>query len=198
MGHALGQYEYHEDKGYYVQTSTDQNSTLNEYFEAAYLYRDFDERDKSHNWWVSGVPGQNAGWLGNPSPSQTLPTSGWKYADGQSWQDDLTLTVTPGPLTLPRQFTVAATGAVAEKWPESLGVFTKTQRWWRGRPVYVNTAGVVLFHGANGEGWTIGDELGCYHLRGSRARHSPVSENRWRYFTGSEDKPASVTVTGSD
>ena len=40
-GESLGQYEYHEDKGYYVQTSTEQSEGL---FTPRYLYRDeYDE-----------------------------------------------------------------------------------------------------------------------------------------------------------
>ena len=106
--------------------------------------------------------------------------------------------MTPGPLTLPGQFTVTARGAAARVCPECLGVFTKTQRWWDGRPVYVNAEGRLLYHGTADNGWVIEEELGYAALRGSRARHSPVDENRWRYWTGLEYKPASVTVTGSD
>ena len=90
-GGALGQFEYLEDKGYYVQTSTDQN---NEKFLAIYLSRDVDD-----NWNVGRTPGMR-GWLWNPSPSKTHdpPTSGWTFADSWSWISDNTLSVTPGPL----------------------------------------------------------------------------------------------------
>ena len=86
-------------------------------------------------WFVGPTPGERCGGLYNPTPSKTLPTSGWRYA-GKTWPDDPSLTITPGPLPpLPRQFTVTATGAAAEEWPECLGVFTRTERWWAGRPV---------------------------------------------------------------
>ena len=190
VGGALGQYEYHEDKGYYVQKSTEQS---NENFEATYLYPD--EQDF---WWVSLTPGQRGGLLRNPLPSKALPSRGWQHVNGESWQDDLTLTVNPGPLpSLPRQFTVTATGAVAEVHPAILGVFTKTQRWWYGRPVYVNTIGQYLYHGPRDLGWKIGP-LGYAALIGSRARNSPAKEDSWKYWSGSEWKPASVKVTGSD
>ena len=140
------------------------------------------------------------GWLYNPTPSKTVPTSGWGYADGTStFHDDPTLTVTPGPLPpLARQFTVTATGAAAERWPEFLGVFTRTQRWWLGRPVYVNTQGRLLHHGHQDKGWVIGASISSIALRGSRAHHNPASEDSWRYWTGSGYEPASVTVTVSD
>ena len=194
-GGALGQFEYHEDKGYYVQTSTDQSD---EKFQARYLYR-----DKDDFWSVSDTPGDENSWLHNPNPSPTPPASGWLYADG-GYHDDPTLFVTPGPLPhLPRQFTVTATGAAEKKWPLHLGVFTRTERWWLGRPMYVNTEGALLYYGGISDyGWVIGPKLGYSVLRGSKAYHSPASEDSysWSYYTGSESgwKPTSVTVTGKD
>ena len=190
VGASLGQYEYHEDKGYYVQTSTEQSD---EKFVASYLYHDEDDK-----WWVGDTPGKERRGLRNTRPSLTPPSSGWQWGGGgQSWYDDETLTVTPSLLTLPRQFTVTVTGAAAEACPGCQGVFTRTERWWLGKPVYVNTMGHLLHHGASGNGWMIGRKLGTNVLRGSKARHSPTDENRWRYWTGSEDIPASVTVTRS-
>ena len=191
QGGALGQYEYNPEKGCYVQTSTDKSE---EKFEPRYLYQDEDEK-----WWVGKTPGEKWGYLQSIILSKTLPTAGWSYSYKGSFHEDSSLIVTPGPLPhLRRQFTVTASGAAAEKWPSSLGVFTKTQRWWNGRPVYVNTGGKLLHHANQDAGWMIGDELGKYYLRGSRAHLSPVDEDRWRYWTGSGTKPASVTVTGSE
>ena len=188
VGHALGQFEYHEDKGYYVQTSTEYSNEGNE---GIYLYPDKDDW-----WWVSPIPGAEKGWLRYPSPSKILPNRGWQYFDGESWQDDLTLTVTRGPLPpLPRQFKVTAKGGTAEDCPICLGVFTRTERWWLGRPVYVNTEEVFLYHGSGDDGWVIGGPFNRGVLKGSRARHSPATEDSWRNSAG---KPASVTVTGSD
>ena len=186
-GGELGQYEYLEDKGYYVQSSTGQKHI------SRYLYHDADDK-----WWVSSAPGEERGWLRNPIPSKTLPASGWQYLDGTSHKDDPTLTISPGPLPLVRQFTVTATGAAAAKFPSYLGVFTRTKRWWRGRPVYTNTHGRFLFHGPGGFGWEIGYAVGGSYLSGSRAHHSPVSQENWRYLSESEWKPASVRVTASD
>jgi len=190
QGGVLGQYEYDEQQQYYRHTSTEQG---HEQFLARYLYSDKDDK-----WWVNDTPGEKRGWLRNPIPSKSLPTSGWQYGDGKSWHDDPTLTISPGPLSLARQYTVTATGAAAEEWPSYLGVFTRTQRWWRGRPVYTNTRGKLLHHGGGDAGWMIGGTLGRRGLTGSRAHHSPEGEDSWRYWTGSEWKPASVTVTASD
>jgi len=189
-GGLLGQFEYDEEDGGYIQSSTDQS---NEKFQKVKLY------SSSDVWKILVSPSKNSAWLMNPTPSKSLPTSGWQYYVGKTWQDDPTLTISPGPLPpLARQFTVTATGAAAEVLSSYLGVFTRTQRWWLGRPVYTNPRGRLLHHGHGDYGWMIGSTLGSYSLRGSRARHSPASEDNWRYWTGSEDKPASVTVTASD
>jgi len=186
-GGALGQYEYDEMKGYYQQTSTEQG-------DERYLYHDEDDK-----WWVSSTPGEMRGVLLNPSPSKTVPTSGWQYADNGTFHDDPTLTISPGPLSpLARQFTVTATGAAAKRYPDFLGVFTRSERWCNGRPVYINNQGRLLRHGAGDWGWMIGRALCKGALSGSRAHHSPDSERNWRYLTWSGWKPASVTVTASD
>lgn len=195
VGGVLGQFKYEADSKYYVQTSTEQS---HEEFKPRYMYQDSD-----NCWWVGDTPGEKKGWLKNPrTNNEGLPKNGsWQYGDGKTFHDDGTLTLSPGPLpSLPRLFTVTAIGAAAEKWPDHLGVFTRTQRWWWGRPVYTNTQGRLLYHGAVDIGWVIGDKLGRSVLRGSRARDSPVTEDSWRYWTGTglEFKPASVTVTGTD
>ena len=174
-----------------MQSSTEQSNAM---FEAVYLFRDEDE-----NWYVSTTPGKKVGWLWNPSQNKTPapPTIGWRYIDSRLWISDDTLSVSPGTLPpLPRHFLVTVSGAAAEY----QGVFSRTERWWYGRPVYVNTVGMFLYHSARDWGWVIGGPLGYNKLRGSRAHHSPVSEDSWKYYTGpgSGYKPASVTVTGSD
>ena len=135
-GELLGQYEYDEDKEYYVQSSTEQS---NDQYIGRYLYY----LDDYKVWVVGPTPG---GKTDSWSTSKEL-TGGWVYADGEAWKSDPSLTVTPGPLpSLPSQFTVTASGAAAEKFPSYLGVYNKTERWWSGRPVYVNTHGRFLFH----------------------------------------------------
>ena len=192
-GGKLGQYEYLEDQGYYVQSSTEQS---NERFEVAYLYPDEDDK-----WWVNDIPGEKEGWLRNPKPSKTLPTTGWQYnnPDKERWEDDLTLTVSPGPLPpLPRTFTVTASGPTLWRWPSHLGVYTRTERWFNGRPVYVNTEGNLLYQGFR-DGWLFGDEVGWAvgNWRGSRGRHSPADEDNWTWGP-LVNLAGDVTVTASD
>ena len=194
VGGVLGQYEYDEMKGYYQQTSTEKG---HEDFRARYLYPDEDDK-----WHVDHTPyiyhGEKGGYLYNPIPSKTPPTSGWQCAKKGTLLHDPTLTISTGPLPpLARQLTVTATGAAADKYPSCLGVFSRSERWWNGRPVYTNIRGRFLYHHGVGYGWVIGYKFDRRALAGSRSYHSPESEDRWRYWTGSEWKPASATVTAS-
>ena len=188
-GGVLGQFEYNWAKGCYVQSSTGQLQLQD--FMPVYLYPDEDDM-----WYVSNKIGDTQAWLFNPRPNKTVPASGWWYTDGESLQEDLTLTVTAGPLPpLPKQFMVTATGATADIWPSYLGVFTRTEMWWLGRPVYFNTKGRLLFHGHNDYGWLLSPDFGSTAIRGSRAYPSPVIEDNWSYSSGGRWKPATVTVT---
>ena len=83
QGGSLGQFKYDEDKGYYFQRSTGQNS---DQFRPRYLYHNVEDK-----WNVGPTPGVDAGHLYNPHPSKTPPTSGWRYADPtikEPWKDD--------------------------------------------------------------------------------------------------------------
>ena len=201
-GELLGQYEYVEDKECFVQSSTEQSAgkwKWNGKYKARYLYR-----DEVGDWVVGHTPGGNILWLWNTNfTSEKLPTGGWMYSDGETSQYDPSLTVTPGPLPpLPNQFIVTASGEFVglTNSLKHLGVFDKTERWWSGRSVYVNTQGVFLYHD---ESWMIADEFGYYVLRGSQFHQSPADERTWTYleetsyagYTSSKvEKPASVSV----
>ena len=198
QGHALGQFEYDVRTRLWIQSSTEHDS---EAYEPSYLYPDSDG-----TWFVNNKPGESAGVLLNPTPSKEIPTSGWLYADPskEPWQEDPSLIITSGPLpSLCSQYIVSATGAAAERYPECMGVFNRTERWWLGRPVFVNTQGLLLHHGYRDFGWGIGN-LDDFALRGSRSHQSPDSERNWKYYTGTgtgesaEYKPADVTVTRSN
>ena len=163
QGGVLGQFEYDEGK----ESSTDQS---NEKFQKIKLF------SSSDVWQILVSPSQKSAWLKNPTPSKTVPSGGWLYHDGKTWQDDPTLTISPGPLSLARQFTVTATGAAAKERPAYPGVFTRTERWWHGRPVYTNTQGRLLHHGPGDNGWMTAPTLGKRALSGSQSHHSPAAQ----------------------
>jgi len=195
-GGFLGQFEYQEDEDYYLQTSTDQS---HENFRARYLYHDEEQR-----WWISSKrPGKKSGYMCHTRPNKDLPENGyWQYVDGNgSWQHDGTVTISKGPLSLPRVFTVTGTRAAAREWPECLGEFTRTQRWWAGRPVFGNGEGMLLHHGPGDYGWMIGRPLNRAALRGSQSHMSPSLQTNWLYLTDDGDgewKRAKIKVTQSE
>ena len=179
VGDTLGQYEYDEDKECYVQSSTDQSS---EKYIGRFLYYTLE-----YDAWVVAptIPSMSFHIL--PSimefdiMSKELQT-GWMYADGFTWKSDPSLTINPGPLPpLPTQFTVTTAvrpSSISGVYKSISGVYNKTERWWAGRPVYVNIDGMLLYHDWS---WMIGDELGYTFLWGSQSHHSPDCEGNWTY-----------------
>ena len=192
----LGQYDYDVVRGHYVQTSTERES---EHYKAVYMYP-----DSNLMWWVGPSPGAQAGWLHNPTPSETLPEfmaendwQCWNNSD-RSWTVDPFLTIFPGCLSdLSPGYRVSATRDAARSWPAALGAFRMTQRWWNGRPVFENNKGWFLHHGQS-VGWMIGSKIGKHELMGShRSHHNPASEKHWKYFDfdASKFRSASVIIT---
>ena len=78
-----------------------------------------------------------------------------------------------------------------------MGVYTRTERWWNGRPVYVNTEGNLLFQGFADDGWLFGDSFGWKAFWGSQTRHSPANEDSWTWGDFNH-LGGDVTVTASD
>ena len=179
-GGTLGQYQYDGAKGYYVQTSTDKDNAK---YKARYLYT------MDNQWHLNDSPGQRKGFLYNPTKGLNFPTSGWQhYKNG--FENDRLLAINFGPVSLCREYKVSATGAAARKWLSYLGEFTLTDRWWRGRPTFINSKGRILYHGDGSDGWTIGNKFGKYVLRGFEgAQHDcPASQKNWKYWDGKKDK----------
>ena len=187
-GEILGQYEYDENTECYVQTSTEQK---NEAFIGRFLCSTYYQNSK---WWVVTLtPNEEFETSHAYIMSMELHT-GWIYYDGDTWKPDPSLTVTSGSLPpLPSQFTVTASGVLDEIGQSYLGVFNKTERWFSGKPVYVNTQGRLLYQ--NRPGWAIGDELRYYSIIGSRSYPNPICERSWTYVTDNGiEKPASVKI----
>ena len=154
--------------------------------------------DEEQRWWINHTPGKKGGCA---TPAKTaicrrMVTGNMRLGMG-SHGVMIGQSPSAGVPCLPRPFTVTASGAASKEWPDYLGQFTRTQRWWRGRPVYTNTQGRLLYHSAGYEGWVIGPALGFSVLRGSQSHMNPSLETTWTYWTGTERKPASVTVTGT-
>ena len=189
MGDTLGQYEYDEDKECYVQSSTDQSS---EQYVGRFLYYTLEYEA----WVVARTIPSMEFWI----MSEELQTD-WMYFDGDTWKSDPSLTINPGPLPpLPSQFTVTTEvrpSSISGVYKSISGVYNKTERWWAGRPVYVNMDGMLLYHDWS---WMIGDELGYTFLWGSQSHHSPDCERNWTYENvhDNETDEASVKIVPGD
>mgnify|MGYP003334519563 CR=1 FL=1 len=150
-------------------------------------------------WYNSDLPGKEGGWLKNESKSETVPTTGWKWADGKGgWHDDPTIKITPGKMqSLCETITIQGQGEVVTEHPSSLGTFTRTDKWFNGLPVFINDKGGYL-HSSNANTWSVGSKIGGYFIRSTTAPLCPAQTKEWVYWTGKapgDVKPATITVT---
>ena len=186
QGSSLGQYCYDLDTGCFIQTNTEKGHWE---YKARYIYPVDDE------WYINHTLGEKSGYLKNPTKSKSLPLVGWMYCTKPEdpWAADTTLEISPGPLiSLCDSLTVSAWGLAALQ-SDCLGEFSRTNRWWLGKPVFRNRQGRLLHQ--SGKGWDVGPDLVLSCLQGSMTHHCPAKEENWtHYWDGKNDEPASVTI----
>ena len=188
-GGILGQYEYDNTLGYYVQSNTEKE---NGNFYPAFLY-------SVEDIWQVG-PKENKYWLKNSDPSTRIPTSGWQYYRPETNVDieDPLLMITFGPfINECEAYVVAASEHAADLFPSYLGVFSFTDRWWNGRPLLTNSNGRLMYHGNQDYGWLLSSDLDNNVIRGTMSHLSPEREKNWLYWDSSSSsyKQASLNVT---
>ena len=88
---------------------------------------------------------------------------------------------------------ISATGAAARECPKSFGQFTKLDRWFNGRPLFVNNKGQYL-HVSNGGYWFVSSELNEPGICSKGAPLCPGDAKNWTYWDGSKHNPASITI----
>ena len=181
----MGQYCYDQKHKCYKQKNTEESEEM---YVRRYLF------SLDGIWGASNKPRDKAGWLYNPSSSKSLPLTGWWYHDGRSWRQDSSLVVTNSPkITLCDKIKIRIFGEAARKWPLCLGEFKITKKWWHGRPVFKNKKGQLL-HQSPEQGWSVGAKLGFAFITGSMSQDCPTSEMKFRYWDGSQYRPASVNI----
>ena len=107
--------------------------------------------------WVTNYEVSNSGALVTSKKQGlvNLPMRGWQYFDGNTMQDDDTLTVngkyfscltlielhlfTEGEPNYPETLTVSSTEGASEEWPSVMGVYKITNITHSGRPVWQST-----------------------------------------------------------
>ena len=181
----MGQYFYDQDIGCYVQKNTEKSEEM---YVPRYLFSSPD-----NDWGGSDTPGDKSGWLYNPTPSKTLPLSGWWYYDGRSWSSDPSLVITPSPMTslCDKIMLSFDEPAAQKKWPLCQGEFSRTEMWWNGRPVFRNSQGQLL-HQSPEQGWSVGAKLGFACISGSMTHDCPASEKKWKFWDETQYLSAKV------
>jgi len=119
-------------------------------------------------------------------PSPLSVGTGWLYythATGDT--ADTLLTVTEGPPVYPATVTVTSTGPAGQRWPSSMGVFTRGEASRSGRPVWRNTEDRYFCY--DGASWMIGPDFTKNAGGIQSARPGLVGlDTQWEYWDGKE------------
>ena len=111
-------------------------------------------------------------------------SNGFGLTKDEGWFDDQIM-FKPEPLArLANSYTVTAEKIAGnDPWytEKALGRFGNRGRWWNGRPVFQNDRGWFLHVGLKHYGWTIGPELGKWHVKGTCSWLSPADERNWNF-----------------
>ena len=115
--------------------------------------------------------------------------------DKDEWQADASLTITVGHLDICSIVKITETvQAYGNHWivQDTLGVYTRTEKWYNGRPVYIKDN--QYLHVGNDGNWSVGDQIGSYYIKSTGAPLSPVDAKKWYYQYRNEDNPADISV----
>ena len=142
------------------------------------------------------------GWVSDTSDNKGIggwlqkKNNNWFFSLGNDvWNKDATLTVVPGGLQVTcRTYQVAATGPAAEKYRDSMGLFTVTNQWRNGRPLYRTSNGHLLYVCDGGQ-WCLGDQVGHYGIRSRDKPVFPEGVRYWVFWDGSSAQQAQVSVS---
>ena len=193
QGQCLGLYSYDPEHYCYKQVATEEHCVPAERV-SRFVYRASNEV-----WYISHMPGQIIGRMMNSSKSQTLPLTGWMWGDGKGgwgWHSDPSVKIKFGPQSSDEQcgdVEIQWRGDAAGEWPECGGVFTRTNKYYCGKSVFVNNNGCYL-HCSGAGTWSVGEKIGETGICSTSAGLCPAQIKTWIYFNGFGYKPAQVTI----
>ena len=146
----------------------------------------------------------------NESNSITPPNMGWMYNKNGTFVIDTSFTLSIAP-NLPQKckvITITSTSGAEARYPEYLGIFTRTDKYVLGRPVFVNRNGKFLkmYHGDGN--WCIGDSFLnpngkvcspsssiCPSSKCASSNNRPdVDMQSWFYVSGAGIKKEDTTI----
>ena len=160
----LGQYIFDRDLDCWKQVMTERGGAI-------YLY------PVGLDWYIGMEPGETEAGVFMKDESET---KGWDYVDGASgqWQEDSArVDVVPGLMSLCETVTITST---EENDPLAayLGEFSRCEdKWFYGRPVFVNNNGKVLCCGVS---WQVGDSVGDRKLEARSGPNCPGKIEGWK------------------
>lgn len=188
-GRCLGLYRYSPEVSCYKQVSMRSDKSR-------FLYRSI----SSGCWYVGSSPyNEDAGvWMENASTAISVPLSGWMVPDenDHDWRLDHSIRILIGARLEPEAFSnvvIQFEGDVAEEWPKCGGEFIKNEKFYNGKHVYVNIHGFKLYSD-DGDGWSIGEELGMSAIWSRSAGLCPSESLSWSFWYGEEEREALVMI----
>ena len=153
----------------------------------------------------------------NTSESRTLPLTGWMvwdrppkkfskrrikervagmFRDGEKACHDTSVKIQFGPLTsdqLCQEIEIHFHGAVAKKWLTYGGLFTTTDKYFCGKPVFINNYHQKL-HSTDDGDWGIGPVLGYVLIKSSSAGLCPAKIKTWSSCSEEVFSPIDSTI----
>ena len=112
----------------------------------------------------------------NTSKSQTLPLTGWMWGDGKQLNSDPSVKIKFGPQSSDEQcgdVEIQVRGDAADRWPEGGGVFTRNNKYYNGKSVFVNNNEWYLHCSGDGT-WLVGPKIGQSGIRSTSAGLCPA------------------------
>ena len=181
----LGVYDYNSKTGVYQQRSI--------HFSKKPRY--LSQSKKSNKWFVGSIPRSGRGWLYNPATSSSVPTKGWQYnKEGEGFVSAASINAVEGVMEPCRELSITLSGAAANKHSACCrSLFTLSDSWLNGRPIYTNRDGFKLHFGNEG-GWLVGSKYYVYKIKSIDGPIYPNNAEYWQYWDGEVDQPATVEI----
>ena len=107
-----------------------------------------------------------------------------------AWVTDLSITIQPGKIKTCSSVSVELFGSTKEKYSKYMGLYTLTDTWAKGRPVFKNARKHLLYvqkyqsGGLQGGPWAIGDGIWKYVLHSIDGTLSPTESTYWSFWDG--------------
>ena len=187
----LGLYRWDTKNKCYKLVSTEKVLGLNGILYVLYVFRGSDGF-----WYCGPKPGENKGYLMNPSNSSILPLEGWENGFNGQFYSDPSIRIQFKAEVCDRVSIEHCDPAVASRYPASQGIFEITAKFYCGLPVYINSFGWCLYFRLIV--WAIGPRIGETVVMSPARRLCPSMLTSWKYFDESEAISTDVIVRRCD